>query len=439
MKKKRVWTAALLSAAMVFLWGCADRKVTEQTRTEEKKEIELTIAWWGGSTRTQSTRRVLEIYEKQNPGVRFEILPMEWEGYFDNLSLRAASGQMPDIVQMDVMYLPGFTANRSLADLSEYIDDGTIDVSQIDEKLLATGEIEERMTGIVVSSLIWSMGYNESVFQEAGIEIPRDGWTWDDFKEICKQIHMKTGKYGFGMILADDIVPFQFFVRQHGYELFDEENRKPGYPDEVYVEFVSMLRELAEEGAMPEPDVYDSVRNKGYEGYLIVENQAGLVMDWANLSIRLQTLNDSIHLVTPPVGEAEGALWLKPAMFFSVAESCPHKKEAAEFINWFINSRAANEILLAERGMPVNGEVCRSLETSGLLSEQQKEMFAYMEEVEKLCGNAPSSSAVDMAEINSVFHSTVYRVLYGDAAPEEAAREFREEVKEILGEQQRGE
>lgn len=420
-------------AAALLLGGCAGREMGETVRTEKKK-TELTIAWWGGSTRTQSTRRVLDMYERQHPEIHFEILPMEWDDYFDNLSLRAASGQMPDIIQMDAMYLPGFTENRSLADLSEYVEDGTIDVSQIDEKLLDTGMVSGKLSGIVVAGLIWTMGYNETVFEEAGIAPPKEGWSWKDFMEICQEIHEKTGKYGFGMILADDVVPFQYFVRQHGYELFDAGGEGLGYPgDQIYVEFVSMLQELASSGAMPGPDVYDEIRNKGYEGYLIAEDQAGLVMDWANLSARLQKVNSSIHLVTPPRGEADGALWLKPSMFFSVAEDSAHKEEAARFINWFVNSLAANEVLLAERGVPVNKKVSERLEDSGLLSGQQEEMFAYMKAAEKLCGDAPPSSAVDMAQINSVFHSTVYRVLYGSSTPEEAAAEFREKVEGILG------
>lgn len=433
MRKTRIKMTGMALAAALLLGGCAGREMGETVRTEKKK-TELTIAWWGGSTRTQSTRRVLDMYERQHPEIHFEILPMEWDDYFDNLSLRAASGQMPDIIQMDAMYLPGFTENRSLTDLSEYVEDGTIDVSQIDEKLLDTGMVSGKLSGIVVAGLIWTMGYNETVFEEAGIAPPKEGWSWKDFMEICQEIHEKTGKYGFGMILADDVVPFQYFVRQHGYELFDAGGEGLGYPgDQIYVEFVSMLQELASSGAMPEPDVYDEIRNKGYEGYLIAEDQAGLVMDWANLSARLQKVNSSIHLVTPPRGEADGALWLKPSMFFSVAEDSAHKEEAARFINWFVNSLAANEVLLAERGVPVNQKVSERLEDSGLLSGQQEEMFAYMKAAEKLCGDAPPSSAVDMAQINSVFHSTVYRVLYGSSTPEEAAAEFREKVEGILG------
>lgn len=433
MRTKRGKMAVLALAAVLLFGGCASRESGGQIRTEKKKKTKLTVAWWGGSTRTESTRRVLDMYELQNPEITFEILPMEWVDYFDNLSLRAASGQMPDIVQMDAMYLPAFTENGSLADLSEYAKNGTIDVSQIDERLLGTGTVSGKMTGIVMAGLIWTMGYNETVFEEAQIDPPEEGWNWEDFKRICQELHEKTGKYGFGMILADDVVPFQYFVRQHGYELFDEGGEGLGYPgDQIYVEFVSMLQELADSGAMPEPDVYDKIRTRGYEDYLIAENQAGLVMDWANLSARLQKVNSSIHLVTPPEGECEGALWLKPAMFFSVAEDSAHKEEAARFINWFINSLTANEVLLAERGMPVNRKVRGRLEDSGLLSEQQEEMFAYMKEAETLCGDAPPSSAVDMAQINSIFHDTVYRVLYGTASPEEAAAEFREKAEEIL-------
>ena len=49
-------------------------------------------------------------------------------------------------------------------------------------------------------------------------------------------------------------------------------------------------------------------------------------------------------------------MFLKPSMFFSIAETSPHKEEAAKFINWFLNSVECNEILMAERGVPVNTE-----------------------------------------------------------------------------------
>ena len=55
--------------------------------------------------------------------------------------------------------------------------------------------------------------------------------------------------------------------------------------------------------------------------------------------------NDTLELLVPPVKEAgQTALWYKPGMFFSVAETSEVKEECAKFIDWFVNSDEANDI-----------------------------------------------------------------------------------------------
>ncbi|OYO99757.1 sugar ABC transporter substrate-binding protein, partial [Lachnotalea glycerini] len=108
------------------------------------------------------------------------------------------------------------------------------------------------------------------------------------------------------------------------------------------------------------------------------------------------------------------------------------KEEAAKFINWFINSEEANEIILAERGTPVSSEIRDYLTNSGKLSDKQKEMFEYVNNAGALCGEAPAPDPVGISEINESFNKTVYSVLYGQATVEDAAKTFRESANEIL-------
>ena len=63
-------------------------------------------------------------------------------------------------------------------------------------------------------------------------------------------------------------------------------------------------------------------------------------------------------------------------MFFSVAETSPHKELAVEFIDFFINDVEANKILFAERGVPISAKVREGLEP--LLTDVQVQMFNYL-------------------------------------------------------------
>lgn len=152
MKNKRIMSAAMAVLMAGSLAACggsasstADSTAAESTSTAASTEataestdepVTIRITWWGGQTRHDLTQQVLDLYTSEHPNVTFEAVPSGWDGYFEKLATDTATGGMPDIVQMDYMYISTYAQNGSLADLSEYINDGTIDASGIDEALM---------------------------------------------------------------------------------------------------------------------------------------------------------------------------------------------------------------------------------------------------------------------------------------------------------------
>ncbi len=65
---------------------------------------------------------------------------------------------MPDIVQMDYLYISTYAKNNSIADLTPYIEDGTIDTASIDENLMKSGEIGERQSDSCIPVLFSQWG-----------------------------------------------------------------------------------------------------------------------------------------------------------------------------------------------------------------------------------------------------------------------------------------
>ncbi len=64
------------------------------------EKITLKFTWWGSQSRHDYTQKILDAYSAEHPEITFEAVPAGWDGYFDKLSTEAASGSMPDIVQM---------------------------------------------------------------------------------------------------------------------------------------------------------------------------------------------------------------------------------------------------------------------------------------------------------------------------------------------------
>lgn len=295
-------------------------------------DVTIRMTWWGGQTRHDLTQQLLDKYTELNPNVHFETTPSGWDGYFEKLATDTATGGMADIVQMDYMYISTYAKNGSLADLSEYASNGTLDISNVDDALMDAGTIDGKMVGIPLSTSLVSFIYNPSVLEEAGVEAPKNGWTWNNFGTI---------------------------------------------------------------GA-----------NAG---------------------------NDTLELLVPPVKKAgEKALWYKPGMFFSVAETSKVKDAAAAFISWFLNSDEANDIMLGERGTPSASTARDHLTSSGALSEKQVEMFDFVSDAADYCGSTPAPDPSGISEVNTQFKDIAYSVFYGQATPAEAAQTFFDTANSIL-------
>ena len=424
-----------LAAIMVgSLAACGGNSSDTQTAAGGDN-VTIKFTWWGNQTRHDYTQKILDKYTELHPNVKFEAIPAGWDGYFDKLSTQAASGSMPDIVQMDYLYLTTYANNNSIADLQPYVDDGTIDVSQIADNVVDAGKVDKKLAGIVGGTGTVAIGYNPEVFKEAGIEEPnQDGsaWTWDEFVETAKTIKEKTGKYGICSGVADDTNIFNYWVRSQGESLFNEDGTALGYDDDkITSDFFDMWKKMADDNVAPDADEQTQIASLGKEGLPIVTDEAATDIEWNAFPTTVSSANPNLKLAVMPNAKDSG-LWLKPGMFFSVSETSKVKEECAKFINWFVNSNEANEILLGERGTPVSSDVRDNLIERDKLSEQQKEAFEYTDKVSAVVGETPAADPSGIAEVNEAFASAGNSVLYGQLTSKEAAKQFREKANAIL-------
>ncbi len=432
-------TAALLAGTMVLsLAACGNGGTSESTTAnKDGDKTTIKITWWGGQSRHDYTQKLLDAYTKEHPDVEFEAVPSGWDGYFDKLSTQAASGSMPDIVQMDYLYISTYAKNNSVADLQEFIDDGTIDTSNIDEKLLNTGKIGDKMAGMVLSSSILAVGYNPDTLEKAGVSEPKEDWTWSDYIEMNKKVSESTGSPS-ALVAAGvtgDTNVFNYWVRQHGESLFSEDGTSLGFEDDTITEeYFQMWKDMMDENVSPDPDEMNQILTLGQEAGPIVTGEAGTIFEWNNYASKLSSVNDKLKIATPPLSDdsEDKGLWIKPGMFFSVAETSKVKKEAAEFIDWFINSEEANDIMMAERGTPVSSAIRDYMTESGKMNDQQIEMFEYVDKALELSGDTPAPDPSGISEVNAAFDKAGTSVFYGQATAEEAAKAFRKEANAIL-------
>lgn len=397
--------------------------------------VTLKFTWWGSQSRHDYTQKILDAYTAEHPDITFEAVPAGWDGYFDKLSTEAASGSMPDIVQMDYLYISTYAKNNSIADLQPYIDDKTIDVSGIDEALLNSANINGKMAGLVLSTSLVTFPYNPEVLEKAGVAEPDSSWTWDDFIALNQKLK-EAGVTDAAVINPTlDTNLFHYWVRQHGGKLFADDQKSLGYADDqILVDYIRMFKDAMDQDLVPTPDEMGQIDTLGLEAGPVVTGEGAFTQNWNNYSTLVAKANDKIKMVTPPTIGADDkkGLWMKPGMFLSISETSPHKKEAAEFINWFLNSETANDIMMAERGTPSSSVARDYLSNSGKMAPWQQDMFAYVDMAAKMAGETPAPDPTGMSEVNKVFADACNAAFYDQMSPEDAAASFRKKADEIL-------
>ncbi|MBD8068190.1 ABC transporter substrate-binding protein [Bacillus sp. PS06] len=432
MRKKIVALILFVILIQLSLTACSnDRsKVQRLDKENTDEKVTLRITWWGSQTRHNDTRKLLDLYMKKNPHVIFEAAPSGWDGYFDKLLAQGAGNTMPDIIQMDYSYISTFTTTGLLADLQPYLDNGILNMRNLDQRLLTTGKLENQLTGIPIGLTSLAITYNPKVFDQAGLEMPTPDWTWEDFKSNMLDIQAKTGFYGTVKLVDPHV--FSYWVRQYGDSLFSEDGTKLGYEDDqILVEYLVLLKELQEKEAIPNPDEWAQISSKGKEAEPVVVGESGTTFDWSNFIVIASEANPTLKLMTPPnrAGGVDG-LWIKPSMFFSIAKSSEHKEEAVKFIDWFINSQEANDVINAERGIPVSSEVRDAMSLQ--LSAQQKEMFDFNEVALEYSTAIDPPEPFGVTEVNQLLTETINKVMYEQIDIHRAAADFRIEANRAL-------
>lgn len=396
---------------------------------KENEKATLRVAWWGVQSRHDYTMKVIQMYEQEHPNVEIVAEYASWDDYWKKLAPRAAASGLPDVIQMDRAYLFQYGATGQLEDLTPYIEDGTIDVSSIDENAISGGRLAGKLYGFPLGSNVLSVITNDDLMQAAGAKMDDENWTWDDFEQIAIAVHDAAGVYGTnGMYPAD--VFFPYYLRTQGSRLYNEDGTGLGYTDDgLFADYFERQLRLVDAKAFPTPDVQAHIT--GINDDLIVKGNAAMSWNWSNqYSGFAESAAAPLSIHLPPEHADKAALFLRPSMFFSIPKSSTQKEQAAKFIDFFVNNTDANMLIKGDRGVPVSAKVMKEIKPE--LSEVDTKIFDYVEKASQHVRTTDPIDPLGNAEIMKALDDLSERILFKKITPEQGARSFRKQAEMIL-------
>lgn len=387
--------------------------------------VTLRVTWWGSDERHQRTQQVIDLFEKKHPNITIKGEFKEWTNYWDSLATTVAANDAPDVIQMDELYLASYAERGALLDLATVGEH--LDTSTVEKDVLATGAVEDKQYAVPAGLAAYSIVVNTDLLNQYGIELPDDDtWTWKDLKAVGAEVSKASGGKVTGVqSWGFDTGGLHIWARQAGGSLFDKDGNVAIKP-EVLTDYWTYLAELAKEGVAPSPAVTIERQNAGLDQSGTATNTSAFASWWnTQLTSLAPASGQNLQLLKLPGEANRSGAYHKPSMYWSAFSRSKHPAEAGLFVDFLMNSQQAAEIMLTDRGVPVNEQIRQAITPK--LEATDQAAVEYLEEIK--IAPPPRLTPNGASTIEDIQQRYTEQVLYGQVKPEQAAKSFIAELQ----------
>ena len=231
-----VTTVSLLGAGLA---GCSSSKPADNKDAATKWTGKITL--WDGprwpddkQNKYHWIESVKSSFESSHPGVTVDIVQVPWAELNDKLGVSVAGKSWPDIAPIDISgngVNPMFIKQKVVEPLDDYFT--ADDKKDFYDNALAAYTQDGKMYGVPAAMTVHSMLLNLDVFKARNVEPPKDGmWTWDEFIDKMKKLTYdkdgdgKTDVYGVSTYIKNGYYEAWPFLYMDGGRPLSDDNSK---------------------------------------------------------------------------------------------------------------------------------------------------------------------------------------------------------------------
>lgn len=159
---------------------------------------------WGSESSNALYLGEADLFTKTT-GIEYEAEYLSWDDYWTKINTLAAANDLPDTLRMDYAYILNYVNKNQLMDLTPLVESGAIDLSKVPDSAISGGRFGEGLYGINAGSNGLCMAVNEKLVTDAGMEVPSNEMTWEEFEKWAIEFHEKTGKIRRGSVRPEGL------------------------------------------------------------------------------------------------------------------------------------------------------------------------------------------------------------------------------------------
>ncbi|MFF8672944.1 ABC transporter substrate-binding protein [Streptomyces sp. NPDC015242] len=345
----------LVLVLLLLLAGCSSGGTRDDGRITLRFQ---SLAWQAESV--EVTRELVAEWNAAHPDVRVEYVQGSWDSVHDQLLTAFEGGEAPDIVHDASDDLADFAYGGRLADLTGLLPAELM--SDIPHRSWETTTFGDGVYGVPFLQEPRVLIANAAWLRESGVRIPTPGkpWSWDEFRRITDRLS-GPGKYGVAWPLKDPVSATLNLSLSAGGQLFHR-----GADGKVTIRFEAADRvvprtvhEQINTDRSASPTTLGSGGSDTLPGFF-GGRYAMVPLGFSYRQQIAQQAPDGFDWrVLPAPAGAGGLTQGVSPQTLSIAEDCPHKKEAAAFLGFLLRPRNMVRLALGDWMLPTGTRALR--------------------------------------------------------------------------------
>lgn len=358
---KKLATLLLAGTVLVSTTACGGGETSGKQKDTGNKV--LRVLNWGNTEEEKIANEAIARFNENNPDVEVKqtCVPVtSWSDFIQKWITMSTSGEAPDVINIGLEAVQMAVSNDLLMPLDEIVSEDQ-DLSKVKEEyapvLLDGFSVDDNLYGLPNGTQTMVMYYNKTMFDEAGLEYPKDGWTWDEFYEDAKKLTKSDGSvYGFG--LSSSYFQLTPWWSTNNTALFDE-NQNPALNSKKMVESVEFLDKLVKEKVTPDPissDVYTMFSSKQLA---MVGAGRWVLNTWQDAGLT----NADFDCVQWPVNEKEGSVFGGAA--WCISKNTENKELSIELLKSLVSEETLKAVAAGGQQVPPTESLATDTEIMG--------------------------------------------------------------------------
>lgn len=425
---KKLVSLLLILAMLVALAACNSDSGAEPASTADKgsgETVTIQVAVSGSNQELEIHQEKFDSFMKEHPNIKIEPIDIGSERAQKLMTL-IGSDSAPDILYLNE-WTYVFANKGALEPLDDYIAKDNFDTSVYPESLLIPLRFEDKLYAFPQEISPYCIYYNKTMFKNAGVPLPTDDWTWDEFYAAAQALTDPTTKtYGYrhpGNWADQDLN----WISTAGVTFDTSGTEQKGLETPETLEALKFLYKMVvEDKISPNPAELTSMGKTAdsmFQNQQVAMQAAGL---WLLPQYEAENLQFEWDVVRFPQNKSRAVK--AGVLNWGISSSSKHKDEAWEVLKYLVGTEGMKIVAKANMALPGSTDAdALQIVRDAKVCDNVEAFISSVEDCDLV-----DELSVYRTEVNTCLGKTIDEMLIGKRSPEETQQELITQINKIL-------